>query len=104
MDPTHVEFELACLRAAAEERGDDLYNLMVRGGVIDVAEKVSVEECLDYVYAASGWCLVDEEMQVTPDIASGAFLLAIDPRATEFAGMKQQTCRRSICSRVARIS
>lgn len=90
MDPTHVEFELDCLRAAAEERGDDLYHLMVTGGVIDEAEKVSVEECLDYVYAASGWCLVDQELQITPDIASGAFLLAIDPRATEFAGMKQQ--------------
>jgi predicted unusual protein kinase regulating ubiquinone biosynthesis (AarF/ABC1/UbiB family) len=90
MDPAHVEFELACLRAAAEERGDDLYKLMVDNNVIDPKAGVSVNECLDYVYAASEWCLVDQELEITPELASGAFLLAIDPRATEFAAMKRQ--------------
>ena len=90
MDPAHVEFELACLRAAAEERGEDLYGLMVDHNVIDPTDGVSVSECLDYVYAASEWCLVDQELAITPELASGAFLLAIDPRATEFAAMKRQ--------------
>ncbi|MBD0323020.1 MAG: AarF/ABC1/UbiB kinase family protein [Aldersonia sp.] len=90
MDHRHVRFELECLRAAAEERGEDLYELMRRRGVIDDTAQVSAAECLDYVYAASEWCLVDQEMRITPELASGAFLLAIDPRATEFAGMKRQ--------------
>jgi predicted unusual protein kinase regulating ubiquinone biosynthesis (AarF/ABC1/UbiB family) len=90
MDPAHVEFELACLRAAAEERGEDLYGLMVDHNVIDPRDGVSVNECLDYVYAASEWCLVDQDLAITPELASGAFLLAIDPRATEFAKMKRQ--------------
>ncbi|WP_174183448.1 ABC1 kinase family protein [Nocardia barduliensis] len=90
MDPEHVQFELVCLRAAAEERAEDLRELMVQRGVIDSPQEIGAEECLEYVLAASEWCLVDEELTITPELASGAFLLAVDPRASEFTGMKQQ--------------
>jgi predicted unusual protein kinase regulating ubiquinone biosynthesis (AarF/ABC1/UbiB family) len=91
MRPVHRKFEIACLRAAAEDRGEDLYGLMVKHGVIDPAAGVSAEECLDYVLGASEWCLRDEDIAITPELASNAFLLAIDPRASSFTGMKQQT-------------
>lgn len=90
MDPRYVEFEATCLRAAAEGRDQDLYRLMVDHGVIDAQSAVTPAECYDYVMAASEWCLVDEELAITPDLASGAFLLALDPRAGEFTGMKSQ--------------
>ncbi|MCC3327249.1 ABC1 kinase family protein [Nocardia abscessus] len=90
MDPEHVQFELVCLRAAAEERAEDLRELMIQRGVIDSPQEIGAEECLEYVLAASEWCLVDEELTITPELASGAFLLAVDPRASEFTGMKQQ--------------
>lgn len=90
MDPEHVRFEITCLRAAAEDRAEDLRELMIRRGVIDSADQVGAEECLEYVLAASEWCLVDEELTITPELASGAFLLAVDPRAGEFDAMKQQ--------------
>jgi hypothetical protein len=90
MQPRHVEFEATCLRAAAEDRCGDLHRLMLEHGVIDSDSAVTPDECYDYVMAASEWCLVDEELAITPELASGAFLLAIDPRAAEFAGMKSQ--------------
>ncbi|MGY2009253.1 ABC1 kinase family protein [Nocardia gipuzkoensis] len=90
MDPEHVQFELVCLRAAAEERAEELRELMIQRGVIDSPQEIGAEECLEYVLAASEWCLVDEELTITPELASGAFLLAVDPRASEFTGMKQQ--------------
>ncbi|TSD99519.1 AarF/ABC1/UbiB kinase family protein [Skermania sp. ID1734] len=90
MHADHVRFEIDCLRAAAEERGEDLYQLMLGRGVINPDVAVTTEECLDYVYAASQWSLVDEELRITPELATGAFLLAIDPRASEFRGMKHQ--------------
>ncbi|MBF6334396.1 AarF/ABC1/UbiB kinase family protein [Nocardia abscessus] len=90
MDPEHVQFELVCLRAAAEDRAEDLRELMIQRGVIDSPQEIGAEECLEYVLAASEWCLVDEELTITPELASGAFLLAVDPRASEFTGMKQQ--------------
>ncbi|MGX1771178.1 ABC1 kinase family protein [Nocardia brasiliensis] len=90
MDADHVQFELTCLRAAAEDRAEDLRRLMIERGVIDSPEEIGAEECLEYVLAASEWCLIDEDLTITPELASGAFLLAVDPRASEFAGMKQQ--------------
>ncbi|MGN2635616.1 ABC1 kinase family protein [Nocardia takedensis] len=90
MDVDHVEFEKICLRAAAEERAEDLRELMIQRGVIDSPQEIGAEECLEYVLSASEWCLTDEELTITPELASGAFLLAVDPRASEFAGMKQQ--------------
>ncbi|MEU7630546.1 AarF/ABC1/UbiB kinase family protein [Nocardia sp. NPDC049220] len=90
MDPEHVRFELICLRAAAEDRAEDLRELMIQRGVIDSPQEIDADECLEYVLAASEWCLVDEELTITPELASGAFLLAVDPRAGEFTGMKQQ--------------
>ncbi|MFD3743858.1 ABC1 kinase family protein [Nocardia sp. NPDC058633] len=90
MDPKLVGFEILCLRAAAEDRAEDLRQLMIERGVIDSPEEIGAEECLEYVLSASEWCLVDEELTITPELASGAFLLAVDPRASEFTGMKQQ--------------
>lgn len=90
MDAEHVEFEKMCLRAATEGRKDDLYALMVRRGVIAPDADVTPDECLEYVYAAAEWNLVDEEIAITPEMASTGFLLAIDPRASEFSGMKSQ--------------
>ncbi|MGW0007840.1 ABC1 kinase family protein [Nocardia grenadensis] len=90
MDPEHVRFEAICLCAAAEDRGTDLRELMIQRGVIDSADEIGVEECLEYVLSASEWCLVDQELTITPELASGAFLLAVDPRSSEFSGMKQQ--------------
>ncbi|QBJ95775.1 AarF/ABC1/UbiB kinase family protein [Rhodococcus sp. ABRD24] len=91
MDAEHVEFEKRCLRAATEGRADDLYALMVRRGVISRAAEVTPDECLEYVFAAAEWNLVDEEIAITPEMANAGFLLAIDPRAAEFSGMKSQT-------------
>lgn len=90
MNPVFVDFEAQCLRAAAEDRYEDLYQLMVKRGIIDNESAVTVDEVYDYVMAASEWCLIDEDLTITPEIASGAFLLAVDPRASEFTGMKRQ--------------
>ncbi|GAA5048970.1 ABC1 kinase family protein [Nocardia callitridis] len=90
MGPEHVRLEIACLRAACEGRAQDLRQLMIERGVISSPEEITAEDCLEYVLSASEWCLIDEELTITPELASGAFLLAVDPRAGEFAGMKHQ--------------
>lgn len=90
MDPVHADFERDCLRAAGQLRGRDLYDAWVGRGIIDPRAGVTVDECLNYVWAAAGWHLLDDEVTVTPDLATGAVVLALDPRATEFRGMHQQ--------------
>ncbi|WP_405181796.1 AarF/ABC1/UbiB kinase family protein [Nocardia sp. NBC_01377] len=91
MDPAHVEFERACLRAAAEGRADDLYRAWVGRGIIDPDSGVGASECLDYVRAAAGWHLVDEYLTVTTELATTAVVLAVDPRAALFQRMRQQS-------------
>ncbi|MEV5651890.1 AarF/ABC1/UbiB kinase family protein [Nocardia sp. NPDC052254] len=90
MDPDHVRFEAACIRAAAEERAQDLRQLMIDHGIIDSPDEITPEDCLEYVLAACEWALIDQELTITPELASGAFVLAVDPRASEYTGMKQQ--------------
>jgi len=90
MDPEHVRFEATCIRAAAEERAEDLRQLMIDHGIIDSLEEITPEDCLEYVLAACEWALIDQDLTITPELASGAFVLAVDPRASEYAGMKQQ--------------
>ncbi|WP_280401463.1 ABC1 kinase family protein [Nocardia carnea] len=91
MDPVHADFERDCLRAAGQLRGRDLYDAWVGRGIIDPQAGVTVDECLNYVWAAAGWHLLDEEVTITPELATGAVVLAMDPRATEFRGMHQQS-------------
>ena len=90
MDPRHVRAELDGIRAAAEDRADDLWQIMIDRGVIDDPNEVTPAECLEYVLASCEWAVLDEELTITPELASGAFLLAVDPRAGDYAGMKQQ--------------
>ncbi|APE34444.1 ATP-binding protein [Nocardia mangyaensis] len=90
MDPVHVEFERSCLRAAAEGRPEDVYDAWVGRGIIDPESGVTVAECQAYVWAATGWHLLDEVVTITPELATGAILLAVDPRSVEFQGMHSQ--------------
>ncbi|MEV6276324.1 AarF/ABC1/UbiB kinase family protein [Nocardia sp. NPDC051832] len=89
MDPVRVDFEREGLRAAGEYRAQDLYDAWVKHGVIDADSPVGAPEVLDYVWAAAGWHLLDEEMTITPELATGAVIMAVDPRAAEFKGMRQ---------------
>ncbi|MFF0630896.1 ABC1 kinase family protein [Nocardia sp. NPDC004151] len=90
MDPRHVEFERTALRAAAENRPRDLYDLWTDRGIIDPAAGVTPQECFEYVWAAAGWHLLDEEITITPELATAAVVHAVDPRSTDFRGMRRQ--------------
>lgn len=90
MRAEHVAFEIDCLRMAAEERGEDLLAAMIARGIVDATAGVTADECLEYVFGASEWNLVDRVMTVTPSLASSGLMLAIDPRGGQFTGMKRQ--------------
>ncbi|MFX0578225.1 ABC1 kinase family protein [Nocardia nepalensis] len=91
MDPAHVDFERMCLLAAGEYRAQDLYEAWVGRGIIDPHAGVTAQECLEYVWAAAGWHLLDEEITITPELATAALVFAVDPRAAEFRGMRHQS-------------
>ncbi|MBF6167677.1 AarF/ABC1/UbiB kinase family protein [Streptomyces gardneri] len=90
MDPVHVDFERAGLRAACEHRAQDLYEAWAGRGIIDSNADLTAQECLEYVWAAAGWHLLDEHITITPEVATAAVAFAVDPRAAEFRGMHHQ--------------
>ncbi|MFE3193751.1 ABC1 kinase family protein [Nocardia sp. NPDC059240] len=91
MAAVDVEYERTGLRAACEGRADFLYEHWVGRGIIDPDAGVAAAEVLDYVWAAAGWHLLDEEITATPELATTAVVLAIDPRSAEFRGLRRQS-------------
>lgn len=88
MDKFNVDFERQCLRAAAANRADDLYRLLVDRGIVDPTSEVTPQECLTYTVSAAEWHMIDQDITITPALATGALILAIDPRVSEMSSVR----------------
>lgn len=90
MDPASVQLELACQRAAVEQRADDLHALIASLGALPEPELVPPASILAYVQDAVGWYLVDQEIQATHELATEAFIASVDPRSAHFTTLRWQ--------------
>jgi hypothetical protein len=90
MDAASVELELACQRAAAEGRAADLHRLMSEAGILPEPERVDPERWLAYCRDAVGWYLVDEEVQLTPEMATEALIESLAPQSAYFKTFRHQ--------------
>ncbi|MFC4127709.1 ABC1 kinase family protein [Nocardia rhizosphaerae] len=79
----HLALERRVLCAAADFDADEIYQLWSEHGIVDPRSGVSAQDCLEYVWSVTGWHLLDEEVTITPEIATSAVVLATDPRADE---------------------
>lgn len=85
-----VELELACQRAAAEQRAEDLHALMAGAGIVTEPELLEPAEVLAYAQDSIGWYLVDQQIEATPELATEAFIASIDPRSRHFHKLRWQ--------------
>lgn len=83
IEPAALETERQVLRAAAQNRPEEIHRIWTERGILGPDSPVTAEDCLEYVWAASGWHLFDDELTITPEIATSAVVLATDPRAGE---------------------
>jgi predicted unusual protein kinase regulating ubiquinone biosynthesis (AarF/ABC1/UbiB family) len=90
MDPASVEFELQCQRAAAEGRAADLHRLMSEAGILPEPDRVRPDDLMAYVVDAVGWYLVDEELELTPEMATEAIIESILPQSSYFKMFRHQ--------------
>ncbi|MGL4304962.1 MAG: ABC1 kinase family protein [Mycobacteriaceae bacterium] len=89
MDARQVDFERQCLIAGIEGRSEDLYQLMKKAGIIPAQSSITPEQTMEYIYSGSPWSFINDDIHVTPEIASSAISIAIDPRSEKFQLFKE---------------
>jgi predicted unusual protein kinase regulating ubiquinone biosynthesis (AarF/ABC1/UbiB family) len=90
MDADSVALELACQRAACEARAEDLHRLMAEARILPEPERVDPERWLAYCRDAVGWYLIDEEVQLTPEMATEALIESLAPQSAYFTTFRHQ--------------
>ena len=93
MAPEEVEFELACQRAVTEDDAAELHRLLGAQGFLPHPEKADPDAVMSYVRDSIWWYTEDEEVQLTPEIATHIVIESSDMRSSHFREMRHQDIR-----------
>jgi predicted unusual protein kinase regulating ubiquinone biosynthesis (AarF/ABC1/UbiB family) len=91
IEPRPVELELACQRAVSEGDAAEVHRLLDVAGFLPEPERVDPDHLLAFVQDAIWWYTTDEEVQLTPEIATEVMIESSDPRSSHFREMRHQT-------------
>jgi len=86
-----AEFELEVARLGIAGDGDALIAHLHEGGFIARPELYTPQGILDQVHDMTWWYGVDQEVQLTPEIATEIMIEMSDPRSSHFAKMRHET-------------
>jgi predicted unusual protein kinase regulating ubiquinone biosynthesis (AarF/ABC1/UbiB family) len=93
MDAPEVELELAAQRAVVEDDRAQLHRLLAEAGFLPHPERVDPDILMEYVRDSIWWYTTDEEVELTPEIATEVMIEASDPRSSHFRQMRHQDMR-----------
>ena len=94
MDAEPVELELACQRAVVEGDTATLHALLAKSGFLPEPERVDPGQLLQFIKDAVWWYTTsDEEVLLTPEIATQVMIESSDPRSSHFREMRHQDMR-----------
>jgi predicted unusual protein kinase regulating ubiquinone biosynthesis (AarF/ABC1/UbiB family) len=93
MAPEAVEFELACQRAVTEDDAARLHELLGGSGFLPHPERVDAESVMSYVRDSIWWYTFDEEIELTPEVATRVVIESSDMRSSHFRDMRHQDIR-----------
>jgi predicted unusual protein kinase regulating ubiquinone biosynthesis (AarF/ABC1/UbiB family) len=93
MDATAVELELACQRAVVENDRPELHRLLAEAGFLPRPERVDPDPLMEYVRDAIWWYTTDEEVELSPEVATRVMIESSDPRSSHFREMRHQDMR-----------
>jgi predicted unusual protein kinase regulating ubiquinone biosynthesis (AarF/ABC1/UbiB family) len=92
MDREPVELELGCQRAVTEGDAQALHTLLAESGFLPEPERVGPENLLAFVEDAIWWyTTADEEVTLSPEIATEVMIESSDPRSSHFKEMRHQS-------------
>jgi predicted unusual protein kinase regulating ubiquinone biosynthesis (AarF/ABC1/UbiB family) len=86
-----AEFELEIARLAIAGDGESLIAHLHRGGFIKEPELYTPEGILAQVHDMTWWYGVDQEVALTPEIATEIMIEMSDPRSSHFSKMRHET-------------
>jgi predicted unusual protein kinase regulating ubiquinone biosynthesis (AarF/ABC1/UbiB family) len=94
LDAEPVELELACQRAVVEGDTATLHELLAQSGFLPEPERVDPDQLLAFIRDAVWWYTTsDEDVQLTPEIATQVLIESSDPRSSHFREMRHQDMR-----------
>src|SRR5271154_2967923 len=94
MDADAVELELACQRAVSEGDAETLHRALAESGFLPEPEKVDPDKLLAFIRDAIWWyTTADEEVQLSPELATQVMIESSDPRSSHFREMRHQDMR-----------
>jgi ABC1 atypical kinase-like domain len=90
--PAHLlELELECQRAGHEGDAQRLYDIFVEGGLLKRPDRFRPDKVLSQFLDATWWYLTDEEIELTPHVATQVMIDMSDPRSQYFGQMRHET-------------
>jgi hypothetical protein len=94
LDNEPVELELAAQRAVVEGDAAALHALLANAGFLPEPDLVDPDNLLAFVTAAIWWyTTADEEVELSPEIATQVMIESSDPRSSHFREMRHQDMR-----------
>jgi len=94
IDAAAIELELAAQRAVIERDAKALHALLAKGGFLPEPDQVDPGRLLEFIANGTWWYTVaDEEVQLTPAVATEVMIESADPRSSYFGEMRHQTMR-----------
>jgi predicted unusual protein kinase regulating ubiquinone biosynthesis (AarF/ABC1/UbiB family) len=94
MDAEPVALELACQRAVSEGDAAKLHELLAASGFLPEPERVDPDNLLAFITDAIWWyTTADEEVLLSPEIATQVMIESSDPRSSHFREMRHQDMR-----------
>jgi predicted unusual protein kinase regulating ubiquinone biosynthesis (AarF/ABC1/UbiB family) len=86
-----IDIELACQRAGHEGDAEELKEIWARTGFLREPEKFRADKLLAQFLDATWWYVLDEEIDLTPEIATQVMIDMADPRSSHFGQMRHES-------------
>src|SRR5437764_11500770 len=86
-----ADVELAAQRVAVEGRWEELIEMWGRTGFLNEPERMTPERLQAYIEDIAWWYMTDEEVTLTPEVASSVLMELTDPRGKHFARMRHES-------------
>src|SRR5215212_10181981 len=86
-----IELELACQRAGHEGDGERLHEIWAETGFLAHPERFRPDKLLAQFRDATWWYVLDEDIELSPEIATQVMIDMSDPRSQHFGQMRHET-------------